>query len=149
MSENLAPIVKTIRRKTPADVYQEIQITIPADLADHVMRIIRAHVGKANRVTRPELVEAIFGIPREEVNLYSSTLDRQIRETITTLQERYPIIASSGSDGYWWPETMDEVNAYAREITSRATALLEKSQNVLRSARELFHEPPQMRLPGM
>jgi len=149
MSDTQAPITKTIRRKTPADVYAEIQITIPVDLPDHVMRIIRAHVGKNNRVTRPELVEGIFGIPREEVNLYSSTLDRQIREVIADLQARYPIISSSGSDGYWWPETMDEVNAYAREINSRATALYEKSQNVLRSARELFHEEPQMRLPGV
>lgn len=140
---------KTLRRKTPADVYQEIQVTIPADLPERVLTVIRRHAGKENRVTRPELVEVIFGIPREEVNLNSSTLDRQIRETIATLQERYPIISSSGSDGYWWPETMDEVNAYAREIQSRATALFEKSQNVLRSARELFHEPPQMRLPGV
>lgn len=140
---------KTLRRKTPADVYQEIQVSIPADLPERVLKILRAHAGKENRVTRPELVEMIFGIPREEVNLNSSTLDRQIRETIATLQERYPIISSSGSDGYWWPENMDEVNAYAREIQSRATALFEKSQNVLRSARELFHEPPQMRLPGV
>lgn len=138
-----------VRRKTPADVYQEIQVTTPEDLPDRVLQVIRAHVGKDNRVTRAELVEVIFGIPRGEVNLTSSTLDRQIRDAITTLQARYPIIASSGLDGYWYPESMDEVNAYAREIQSRASALFEKSQNVLRSARELFHEEPQMRLPGV
>lgn len=137
------------RRKSPADVYQEIKVTIPADLPERVLEILRERIGKDNRVTRPELVELIFGIPRAEVNLYSSTLDRQIREVIATLQGRYPIISSSGSDGYWWPASMDEVNAYAGEIQSRATALFEKSQNVLRAAQQLFHEPPQMRLPGL
>ena len=136
-------------RRTPADIYLEIQVTIPADLDDRVLRVIRQHQGKDNRVTRAQLVEAVFGVAEGDVELSKSTWDRQIREAITTLQARYPIISSSGDGGYWWPETMDEVNAYAREINSRAQALFEKSANVLRSARELFEEPPQMRLPGV
>lgn len=149
MTVGMASIEKTIHRRTPGEIYQEIKVSIPADLPERVLEIVKTHVGKANRVTRPELVELIFGIPRAEVNLNSSSLDRQIREVIATLQGRYPIISSSGSDGYWWPESMDEVNAYAGEILSRASALYEKSENVLRAARELFHEPPQMRLPGV
>jgi hypothetical protein len=134
-------------RPTPREVYQNARASAPEDLDDRVLAVMREHKGKDHAISRRSLVRAVYGIevPIDD-DLSNSLDDRNIRDSIARLQECYPIIASSGTGGYWWAKSMDEIYAYAGEINSRAKKLLDKSRKLLNSAREFFEEPQQMRL---
>lgn len=134
-------------KKTPRDIYIEIKSSAPVDIDDRLLEVLRQCIGKENAITRRSLVWKIYEIDLSaDDDLSTSSFDRTIRDSISRLQDQYPIISSSGNGGYWWAESMEEINAYAAEIVSRATKLLEKSRRLERAAREFYAEPQQMRL---
>lgn len=138
-------------RKSPRDAYNQIRAETPADLDRRVLAVMLHHRGLVNRISRRALVEQVFGVSlAADDDLNSLTLDRQVRASIARLQEDYPIVGSSGDGGYFLIGSLDELDAYEREIQSRATALLDKSRRLRRSA-ELFlareqTPPAQLRL---
>lgn len=138
-----------MQTKTPAAIFHEdIQATVPADLDARLYDILCQHTGKANRITRRALWEAVAGCPAPD-RFTSGTLDRQIREAVARLQQTYPILASSGEGGYFMAGSPDEAAAYVSEIMSRATKLLDKARQIEAAAVHEFSRPGQLRLPGI
>lgn len=133
----------------PKAIYEtKIVLTQPEDRDDldaQVLAVLDDHRGKANRITRLELVNQIFGSNLStRDNLANIWIDRQVRESIERLRKKTVILSSSGSGGYWLPENLKEVETYSAEIVSRARQLEEQSRQLLHLALETFG--PQMRL---
>lgn len=120
-------------KPNPKLVYADIEASIPDDLPDIVLTVIRTHRGKENPISRQDLVLAVFG-KTPKGSLSNSREDRQIRRVLPALQERYPILSSSGKGGYYYAASADEIVAYAGELKSRAIALEQKSRALLRLA---------------
>lgn len=131
----------------PRAIYETIQVTAPNDIDSRVLDALNHHHGKTNRITRRELVEAVFGFD-PGANLANSREDRQIREAIARLQDSHPILSSSGDGGYWLPESPDEIHEYAAEINSRAMKLLDKSRRLAEQANAMRFDVHQASLWG-
>lgn len=114
--------------------YEVIIRSMPMGLERQVMSALQTRVGSQSRISRAELVRVIY--QRDWSNNCSE--DRQIRETIATLQERYPILSDSGRGGYWLAGSMDEINTYVAEIVSRARELETKARNLKEMAEREF-----------
>jgi hypothetical protein len=85
-------------------------------------------------VTRPELVQAVFGYHPSE--LAGNTDDRKIREAIENLQaHEYPIVASSGAAGYTLSADEKALDTYLAEIGSRIKTLTSKRESLQKSRR--------------
>jgi hypothetical protein len=124
----------------PSEIYENIIARTPAELKDEIMTILLSHRGMDHRISRRELVSQACGIKiGEHENLANNPYDRQVRELISELQRSYPILSSSGEGGYWMG-TPAEISAYAAEIDSRATKLLEKSRRLRDMAEKLSSE---------
>jgi hypothetical protein len=79
-----------------------------------VLRILQRHVGKKARIEREFLVAMVYG------DSSGTVADRRVREAIGRLRERYVILSSSGSGGYWLPESQEEAQEFIREMETRA-----------------------------
>jgi len=134
-------------QQSPSTVYIGIQANEPPDLDTRVLAVIQQRVGKEHRITRRALVAEVFRVRiTSEDDLSNMTIDRQVRDAIARLRERYPIMSSSGDGGYWWPGSLDEVMACAGEMVSRARKLEQAAASLRRMAVSEFG--PQLRLPG-
>lgn len=133
---------------TPEEIYhRRIKATIPDDLPEKVLEAVKEHRGKDNRISRIHLVNKVFGLKLpENTSLANLSEDRQVRETIEVLQKQYPILASSGMGGYYYADSIDEINRYVSEIDSRAQKLLDKSRNLRRIALSEFGKSTQLAL---
>ena len=125
--------------------YEEILNTMPEGLDKQVLSILSYHVGRENAITRKGLISAIDGKPFSG-DIQTSSLDRQIREAISGLQETTLIISDSGKGGYYIPANMEEVKDYTSEITSRARELENKARNILALAESEFNKIKQLSL---
>lgn len=92
----------------------------------------------AERVTRDELVKAVYGpsaLDTEDGVSYS-TMDRKIREIIGRLRERdYPIVSSSDAPGYTMQATEAEMDLFIAQQRSRIERLQAKIDHAYRSRR--------------
>jgi hypothetical protein len=129
----------------PEATYNELRSSIPEDLYPKILSVLKLHIGKANRITRRELDEAVWNLDFSGVDLNNSTLDRQVREVLVKLQEDYPILSTSGGGGYYYAGSADEISRYAAELDSRAKKLLGKSRKLLKMATR-FQKEVQLQL---
>jgi DNA-binding winged helix-turn-helix (wHTH) protein len=106
-------------------VYDLLIAEITDDLERKVLEAFLEKPGE--RISRPDLVFAVFGVYVQQKELSSSVHDRKIRECIETLQRKsYPIVSSSGEPGYILAADDDVADAYIAEIGSRIEAMKEK-----------------------
>jgi hypothetical protein len=95
------------------------------ELTEQVKRIMKHHRGKHNKILRVDLVTAVFGE-------YSDTLDRKVRDAISTIEEP-PIISTAKNDGgYWIPANDQEVDDFADEMLSRNNHIYRRVNNARR-----------------
>lgn len=130
----------------PETKFEEIRATLPADLESRVLAILKTHVGREQRISRRDLVAQAFGVDMQAVDLATSTLDRQVRMALESLQDRHPVLSTSGGGGYYYASSADEIARYAAELDSRAHKLLRKSRRLVRQARR-FERDIQLQLP--
>lgn len=100
-----------------------------AEISDATERkVLEAFLQKpGERISRPDLVFAVFGVYVQQKELSASKEDRKNRECIESLQRKgYPIISSSGEPGYILAADDEETEAYIVELGSRAQMLQEK-----------------------
>lgn len=103
-----------------------------------VRYILSKHIGKGNRVSRWELVDRIFGREAAASRSNNNPFDRQIREVIEKYREVDLIISSSGADGYWLAEDMNDINTIADEYVNRSRKMEEKARNLRKRGLEKF-----------
>jgi hypothetical protein len=109
--------------------YQQIQEETPKDLDKRIL--VNLQVGEVNRISRIDLIIKVFG-HHPGPNWRNSNEDRQIRITISKLQETYTILSDSGEGGYWLG-TDEEKEKYIGELTSRIAKLSVKVHNLSHS----------------
>lgn len=114
-------------------------------LETQVRAILLSHKGKANRISRWQLVEEIFGRDAALKRSNNNPYDRRIREAIEKWRDHDLIVSSSGVAGYWIAADMDDVEAIAAEYVSRSREMEEKARNLRKRGTEVFG--PQMKFP--
>lgn len=124
---------------TPEDVFKHIVSSSPRDLEQRVLAVLREHVGKKKRISRQALVQRVFGKTIARGALANSTEDRQVRVALEALQYQHPILSSSGTGGYYYAESAEEIARYAAELDSRAKKLQQKSIRLARLAARYEH----------
>ena len=113
-------------------VYEQLLAEITDTLERKVFQVLAEVPGE--RVTRPELVLRVFGIPVAQGSLGSNPEDRKIRKCIERLQGRgFPILASSGEAGYWMETDPTEIETYIAELESRRERMAEKIRSLRRA----------------
>ncbi len=105
-----------------------------------IMRILRRHRGRRNRVTRGQLVWTLKTMGHR-------VTDRQVRRAIEQLrQSSYEgalICSSSQLDGYWLCESPEELEAAIAEDLSRISSAQAKITNRRRALERLRAQPLQ------
>ncbi|HSW63816.1 MAG TPA: hypothetical protein VLH56_11000 [Dissulfurispiraceae bacterium] len=105
--------------------YEKIIASMPAGLERKLLTVLSRHVGNKNRITRRDLVAAVFPLARLGARWKDSTEDRQVRRAISTLRDTWPILSDSGDGGYWLG-TEKEIEVFIVELESRRSRLAEK-----------------------
>ena len=103
--------------------------------------------GKDNRISRQELVRKVFGAWALNDQSNNNRFDRMIRQAIEDLREEMLICSSSGTDGYWLAETLQDVEEIAGEYERRSKSMLTKASLIRKRGIERLG--PQLPMPGM
>lgn len=103
--------------------------SLPHGLIRSVGRTLELHVGEDRRISKPDILEALAQLGFKKVD------DRKLRAAIHELrQSGVPILASSGSSGYWLASSRAELDHFIdSELRPRATDLF-KTISALESA---------------
>jgi hypothetical protein len=105
-------------------VYDDLLKEVTDTLERKVLTTFLEHPGA--KLLRQYLVMHIFGYWPE--NLTNNKDDRKIRVAIERLRKSWPLVSSSGCGGYRLSEDVDEINAFAAEMASRAARATEKAR---------------------
>jgi hypothetical protein len=93
--------------RSPKAFYDHLIATMPAGSERVVMRVLSFHIGLAQAVQKPDLLEACAAAGSK----FSD--ERQLRLTIVKLRKAgYPICSSSGEGGYFLAETLSEYREF-------------------------------------
>jgi len=103
-----------------------------------VRSIMTFHKGKAQAISRWELVERVFGREAALNRGNNNPFDRQIREVIEQYREIDLIVSSSGSSGYYLAMDMNDIETIASEYDKRSVKMLEKARNLRKRGLEKF-----------
>lgn len=91
-----------------------------------------------HRVTRAELVRAVYGVNVLDEELADSTKDRKVREIVRRLRELdYPIVSSSDAAGYTMQASEDEMESFIKEQGTRMKKLQANIDHAYRSKKYL------------
>ena len=107
-------------------------------LETQVRAILLSHKGKANRISRWQLVETIFGRDAAANRSNNNLFDKRIRDAISKWRDHDLIVSSSSVGGYWLAADMDDVEAIAAEYVSRAREMEEHARNLRKRGAEVF-----------
>ena len=107
-------------------------------LETQVRAILLSHKGKANRISRWQLVEMIFGREAAANRSNNNTYDRRIRETISKWRDTDLIVSSASQGGYWLAADMADIEEIAAEYVSRSREMEERARNLRRRGAEVF-----------
>lgn len=103
---------------------------LPPGLERAVLRVLQPRVGRANVISRAELVANVH-------YLGFSASDRQVRAVINGLRKQGHLICSTGgvNGGYWLAANRKEVQEYLNnEVRPRAMDLLETESALKKGA---------------
>lgn len=125
---------------TTTPQYDNLVSEIPEGLAASIMTVLSEALRKSpgSNVKREDLVYFCFGVRVEPSRLSSSREDRQIRETIESLQMGgYRIVSQSGKPGYRLAVNDEDIESYIAELESRRVNL-ENKIRALRTPRPKY-----------
>jgi len=118
------------------------------DIELAVLKALQGRYGKVRAITRELLVF--------EVDLWLDGIevkDRAVREAIESLRQTHPtgarIMSSSGWQGYWLAESIEEFDALYQEQRNRALNImagLRKQRDLLKDQFEVLDREPQIRM---
>jgi hypothetical protein len=107
-------------------------------LETQVRAILLSHKGKANRISRWELVEMIFGREAAGNRSNNNIYDRRIREAIARWRDVDLIVSSSSAGGYWLAVDLADVEVIAEEYVSRSREMEARARDLRRRGMEVF-----------
>lgn len=107
-------------------------------LETQVRAILLSHKGKANRISRWQLVEMIFGREAALVRSNNNPYDRRIRDAISRWRDHDLIVSSSKQGGYWIAADFQDVEVIAAEYISRSREMEERARNLRKRGTEVF-----------
>ena len=121
---------------TTHPVYEQLLGEITDDLERQVFTVLAERAGE--KISRPDLVFAIFRKYDQQAAMGASLEHRKIRRCIEALQRReFPILASSGEAGYVLVADEAELDQYVAELASRKERLAEKIEALYRARRRM------------
>lgn len=107
-------------------IYERLLLEVTPGLKREIMRVLLDHIGANNRISRKDLLTAVFHNKPELFARITDAEDRKLRLAIAELQqEGYPILSDSAEGGRWLA-LPDEIEAYVAELESRIEKLREK-----------------------
>ena len=115
-----------------------------AEVERQVLYILSLHKGRANRISRWELVEKVFGREAAANRGNNNQFDRKIRNIIEEHRDEYMICSSSSISGYWLAADMEDVELIAQEYVNRSRKMEERARNIRKRGTEAFG--PQLKL---
>jgi len=120
--------------------YEEIRAS---DL-EPLKRVLRLHLqayhrGRTNRADKWTLVERACGvkIPEGQRNA-NNPHERKVPMAIAEMRKDGEPVCSDSGGGYWWAESLEEVEAVTAELEGRAKDLLETANVMRKRALETF-----------
>ena len=113
-------------------------------LETQVRAILLSHKGREQRISRWQLVEAIFGSEAGRLRNNNNVYDRRIRSAIAKWRDIDLIVSSSSLGGYWLAADLRDVELIANEYVSRAREMEARARSLRKRGLEQFG--PQMEL---
>ena len=95
-----------------------------------VRALLAQHKGRANRISRWELVERIFGREAALDRSSNNPYDRRIRAAIERWRDLDLIVSSSGVAGYWLAADMKDIETIAQEYVNRSREMEARARNL-------------------
>lgn len=126
--------------------YEEIRVSDLEPIKRYLRMHLRTnHAGRAHRADKWTLVERVFGaaIPDGQRNA-NNPHERKVRMAIAEMRKDGEPVCSDSSGGYWWAESLEEVEAVTAELEGRAKDLLETASVMRKRAIEAFGAQPQL-----
>lgn len=111
--------------------------TTDLDIKLEILKVLERHQGRRNAIKASELAE-MFGLSK--TNTYA------VRALITELiRKGYPICsATQRPEGYFLPETYQEVNDYCQTLKDRGIADIIRRRDVKLAAQRYFTGQPRL-----
>ena len=118
----------------PRDYYEHLIDAMPAGAERTVLRVLTFHIGLANSIQKPDLIDACA----EMGTKFSD--ERQVRLTIVKLRKAgIPACASSGESGYFLAATLEEYREFrGREYVKKICDMRETVTAMDASAKAMF-----------
>lgn len=108
------------------------------EVVRRVRNVMLHRVGKANAISRQELVRRVFGNDAADNWSNNNRFDRAVRRAIEEIRDTEFVCSSSRTPGYWLADGMHDVEALAGEYVSRSRAMESKARTLRLRGAERF-----------
>lgn len=129
------------------DKYRALVASMPPGLHRAILRVMEAHFGEDNAITKPDLIKALNSLGFGKDRKYAD-FERQVRDAIADIDadetNDIMIYGSSSSGGYFNVTSMDEYERASAPELSREARIRERNQAMRMKAQRVF--PPQRSL---